>query len=301
MFYAIVVILSLQSSPKSSEECSVTIELSEINLAGQVAIVTGSGRGLGRVMAQTLAASGAAVAVVGRSASHLDETVKAIEKANGRAMAFVADVTDWLAVEQMAQQVEQQFGPVDILVNNAGVVGVPGPVWESDPDAWWDVMDVNVKGVFLCSQAVLPGMVRRRQGRIINVSSLAGAIPIAFGSAYCVSKAALLHFTNCLAAEVKEHDLAVFAMSPGTVRSDMTDYLISSDEGQKWMPWFADIFAEGRDLPPEAGANLVAFLASGAADALSGRFIQASDDVVDMVRRTDDIQRDDLHALRLRL
>ncbi len=273
----------------------------EVNLTGQVAIVTGGGRGLGRVIAHTLAEAGAAVAVVGRTPPHLDETVRAIEKANGRSMAFVADVTDRLAVERTAQQVEQQLGSVDVLVNNAGVTGIPGPIWETDPDVWWQVMDVNVKGAFLCSRAVLPGMVRRRRGRIINVGSVAGTIPLAFGSAYCVSKAALLHFTNCLAAEVKEHGLAVFAMSPGTVRSDMTDYLANSDEGKKWIPWFADIFTEGRDLPPVTGARLVAFLASGEANALSGRFIQASDDVEDMVRRADEIQRDDLHALRLRM
>jgi NAD(P)-dependent dehydrogenase (short-subunit alcohol dehydrogenase family) len=190
---------------------------------------------------------------------------------------------------------------VDVLVNNAGVSGVPGPIWETDPDIWWQVMDVNVKGSFLCSRAVLSGMVRRRRGRIINVASVAGAKPFAFASAYCASKAALLRFTDSLAIEVKEHGLAVFAMSPGTVRSDMTDYLVNSDEGQKWVPWFADIFAEGRDLPPETGAKLVAFLATGKADALSGRFIQASDDVEEMVRRADTIQNNDLHSLRLRV
>jgi NAD(P)-dependent dehydrogenase (short-subunit alcohol dehydrogenase family) len=158
----------------------MAFDIPKVDLTGQIAIVTGGGRGLGRVMAQELAAAGAAVAVVGRSQLHLDETVSELEKAGARALAVAADVTDRLAVERMVQQVEQQLGALDVLVNNAGISGTIGPVWKADPDAWWQVMEINVRGAFLCARAVLPGMIARKRGRIINVASGAAVRPIAY-------------------------------------------------------------------------------------------------------------------------
>jgi len=126
-----------------------------VDLRGQVAVVTGGGRGLGRAFAQALAAAGAAVAVLARSADELAETVAAVERAGGRAREFRADVTDAAVVRTAIAAVEQALGPVDLLVNNAGVAGPFGPFWETDPDTWWRAVDVNLRGQILCAHAVL--------------------------------------------------------------------------------------------------------------------------------------------------
>src|SRR5258708_33512645 len=142
-----------------------------VDLTGQIAIVTGGGRGLGRVMAQALAAAGAAVAVVARSKVELTEISHVIDQDGGRAIAVPVDVTDRDAVERMVQDVEGKLGPVDLLVNNAGVIGPIGPIWDIDPDDWWHAINVDLRGPFLCARAVLPSMIQRRRGRIINVAS----------------------------------------------------------------------------------------------------------------------------------
>ncbi len=272
----------------------------EVDLSGQVALVTGGGRGLGRAFAWTLAAAGAAVAVTARSQAELAETVKLVEDAGGQAIAFPADVTDHRAVEEMVAVVEEQLGPVDLLVNNAAVGTLSGPVWETDIDAWWGCLDVNLRGPFLCARAVLPGMVDRGRGRVINVASGAGLRAIPYFSAYVISKTALIRFTENLAVEAREHGICAFSVDPGTVRTAMSERLLVSDEGKKWLSWFQKIFDEGRDVPPDQAAHLVRFLASGKADALSGRLIQVSDDVTEMLRRAEEIQHNNLHTLRLR-
>ena len=152
----------------------------EIDLGGQVAIVTGGGRGIGSAIAQKLTKAGAAVAVVARSEDQLAETVTLIEGAGGRAIALPVDVTDQQAVERAVAETEQQLGPVDLLVNNAGVPGPPGPLWESDSGEWWWCIEVNLRGPFLCSRAVLPGMVARGRGRIITTASGFGLGPLSY-------------------------------------------------------------------------------------------------------------------------
>lgn len=271
----------------------------EIDVTGQVAIITGGGRGLGRAYAQALAGSGAAVAVVARSEDQLRETVQLIEGAGGHAIALPADVTDQHAIERVVAQVERQLGPVDLLVNNAGIIWPSDLVWEVNPDQWWRCMDVNLRGSFLCARAVLPGMIARHRGRIINVSSGAGLGPIPYGSAYVVSKTAVIRLTENLAAETREHGVSAFAIHPGTVRTPMTEAVLADPRTQDRLPWFLEFFEEGRDAPPEHAVNLILLLASGRADALSGCFISIHHDVAEMVQRADEIQRDELYTLRL--
>ena len=142
-----------------------------MDLSGQVMIVTGGGRGIGRVVAQALAHAGAAVAVIARSTDQLAETVNLIQEAGGRAVAFAGDVTDAGAVQQMVADVGDRLGPVDLLVNNAGVSGPVGPAWEVDAEEWWRCMDVNLRGPYLCARAVLPGMVAAISSAVVFSST----------------------------------------------------------------------------------------------------------------------------------
>jgi len=256
-------------------------------LTGQAAIVTGAGRGIGRAIARALARSGAKVALSARSRDQLDETLASIQREGGHAVAFAMDVTDQQAVERMVREAERQLGTIDLLVNNAGINGKEGPIWEGPAGDWWRVLEVNLRGPFLCARAVLPGMVARRRGRIINVASNAGVRPSAVYSAYSVSKAGLIRLTDCLVTTA--YGIGVFAISPGLVRTTMTQEL----------PIWKDVPDSGW-VPAERAGELCVFIATGKANALSGRYLHVLDDINGLVQRADEIGRNDLYALRLR-
>lgn len=268
-----------------------------LQLSGQVAAVTGGGRGIGRAIAATLSAAGAITAVLARSTSEINETARMIEQAGGRARPFVADVTDAPAVHKAFQEIERSLGPVTLLVNNAAIPGPIGPFWETDPEQWWRTLDVNLRGAILCSRSVLPGMISRCKGRIINIAS--SALPIAYFSSYATSKAALVRFTETLAGEVKPHGVSMFAVGPGTVRTSMAEHSLRSHDGQKWLPWFKRIFDQGLDVSAERPSRLVLELASGRADSLSGRFLSISDDLDSLLRNFKQIEERNLYSLRV--
>jgi NAD(P)-dependent dehydrogenase (short-subunit alcohol dehydrogenase family) len=258
-------------------------------LSGQVAIVTGGGRGIGRAIALALARAGAQVAVAARSPDQLTETVALIQEQGSQGIACPIDVTNPLAVETMVRTTIRQLGPPDLLVNSAGIAGQEGLLWEVEAEDWWRVLEVNVRGPFLCARAVLPHMLARHRGRIINLASNVGTRPVVDGSAYAVSKAALLRLTDCLAVMVNGHDIAIFAISPGLVHTGMTQGL----------RMFRDV-PESDWTPIERAGELCVYLASGEADRLSGRYLHVLDDVPALVRRADEIEQNDLYALRLR-
>jgi 3-oxoacyl-[acyl-carrier protein] reductase len=192
------------------------------SLNGQVAVVTGASRGIGREVARALAMAGAKVAVTARNADLLEETASIISKGGGESCVFVMDVTDSESVVQTFDAITSQYGAIDLLVNNAGVGAIGESPWDADVDKWWNVQEVNVKGVFMCSKAVLPDMIKRGQGRIINMGSLAGVNATPDASAYSVSKAALMRLTDSTAAATKDVGVAIFVISPGLVLTDMT-------------------------------------------------------------------------------
>jgi NAD(P)-dependent dehydrogenase (short-subunit alcohol dehydrogenase family) len=261
-------------------------------------MVTGGGRGVGRAVAHALAAAGAAVAVLGRSDRDVKETAAAIER-HGRSLAIAADVTHEDEVAAAVGEAERELGPIDLLVNNAGSCEALGPVWEVDPALWWRDVEVNLRGTFLCSRAVLPGMLRRRSGRIINFSTYGTIRPDPYRSAYASAKLAVLRFTDTLAAELAGRGVIVFAMTPGTVHTEMIDTLAAVAAERDWPVDWPDP-ATREFLPPERAGELVVFLASGRADALAGRFLHPLDDVADLVERANEIVEQDLYAIRLR-
>lgn len=252
-------------------------------LNGQVALVTGGGRGFGREIAKGLAVAGAVVAVTARSKEQLDETVAQIEAASGRAFAVTGDVTKRNDVAQVVSEVKKQFGPISILINNAGVAGPFGPIWYVDPDAWWNAQAIHVRGVFLFTQAVLPDMMETGEGHIINIASRGGMEVTPCLSAYGVGKATQIRLTEHIAAEGKEHGISAFAIEPGTVFTDMAKTTIADPEAQRWVPWMLDILKEiGEKENPAIGfarcVGMCVGLASGRYDALSGRYLIPEDD-----------------------
>lgn len=246
-------------------------------LEGQVAVVTGGSRGIGREVARALAMAGAKVAVTARNEAKLAETVAIIEEAGGICSAFVMDVSDYDSIMAGMAAIKEQYGKIDVLVNNAGIGAGGIPPWEVDVDEWWKVQEVNVKGVYICSQAVLPEMAERGSGCIINMGSLAGTRPDPFGLPYAVSKAALMRLTDSFAVAAKEYGVSVFVISPGLVRTDMTN-----------IPVFDDV-PDDQWTPIELSGILCVNLASGKMDKLSGCFIHCIDDLDDLLARADEI------------
>jgi NAD(P)-dependent dehydrogenase (short-subunit alcohol dehydrogenase family) len=255
-------------------------------LADDVAIVTGAGRGIGRAIAQSLAAEGAAVAALARSPAEVAETAALIGAAGGRALPLQADVRDVTAVRAAVAETVRQFGPVTLLVSNAGTPGPAGLDWEVDAEVWFECVDVIVRGAFLLSQAVVPGMIARGSGRIINVASLTGVRPRPPVTATSVAKTALMRFSEGLAVQLERRGVSVFAIHPGTVRTRLVE------------SYNLDIPAD-RFVSPERAGTLCARLASGRYDSLSGCFISIDDDLDDLVDRASDIKARELLTLRL--
>ena len=244
-----------------------------------VALVTGGGRGIGEGIARELADGGMKVAVAARSKDQVERVAAEIG-----GLAVVVDVSSRESVEEMVARVESELGQIHLLVANAGIHGPRGKTWEVEPNRWWQTHDVNVKGVFLCCRAVIPKMIERGSGRIVITASGAAYLPGSSGTAYSSSKAAVNRFGETLANELREYGIPVFPFSPGLVQSEMTK------DAPDDSPW----------TPPELAPQLVRVLASGRADALSGRYLHAEhDDIEDLIRRADELHRDDLNAIRL--
>jgi NAD(P)-dependent dehydrogenase (short-subunit alcohol dehydrogenase family) len=274
-------------------------------LEGQVAIITGGSRGIGLAIGKALAAEGVAVALVARSKEAVEEAAKTIRAGGSRAIGLSGDVTDQRAVASIVAETVQQLGPVDLLVNNAGSVTALGPVWEVDPDTWWGDVTTNLRGTFLCAHALLPSMIARHRGRIVNVVSSFGmhtspqSRPSPYASAYSSSKAAVIVFTENLAAMTRDHGVQVFGLRPGFVRTALLEEGARSPAGRQWLPEIQALLDSDRLVPPEHAARWTVFLASGDADKLSGRVFSVAHEMDTLVKRTDDIQREGRYMLRL--
>jgi NAD(P)-dependent dehydrogenase (short-subunit alcohol dehydrogenase family) len=239
------------------------------------ALVTGGGRGIGANIARELSGAGMEVWVTGRTADQVQETATEID-----GHGLVGDVA---SPEDVGRWV-QEANPVDLLVANAGT-GFRGVSWEIDPDDWWRVFEVNVLGVHLCCNAVIPGMLERGGGRIVITGSGASYLPGATDTGYTASKAAVCRYAETLANALRGR-IPVFVISPGLVRTAMTEGHFDDDA-----PW----------TPPECAPELVLKLASGRYDALAGRYLHAEHTDVDkMVARLDEVEERDVQAIRLR-
>ena len=202
---------------------------SNATLAGQVAVITGAGRGIGRAIALKLAELGAHTILCGRSREALEQTAAVIQNSGHTAstsavksLVIECDVTDLHSVESLAEQVERTFHRIDILVNNAGIAGAGGPLHQLPPDDWERVLNTNLRGVYYCIRSLAPLMIKTRNGHIINISSLAGKNALPNGAAYAASKWGLNGLSYSVAEELRAHNIRVSVICPGSVHTEFS-------------------------------------------------------------------------------
>ncbi|MCW2579686.1 MAG: Short-chain dehydrogenase/reductase [Blastococcus sp.] len=236
---------------------------------GQVALVTGASTGIGRHLVDGLAARGMAVAGVARNQERLSTAMAEVADAAGvRTLAVAADVTDPAAVDAAVARVADELGRVDLLVNNAGLIDAAEvPVWEADPDQWWEVVTSHVRGAQLMVRAVVPGMLARGHGRVVNLASGMSTSANRDYSAYSVAKTGLMRLTEALAVSLGGSGVHAFDVAPGVVDTPMTR---SMEMWRDFTDW----------TPPERVVELVAAIAAGDLDAWSGRFLHAGKDAL---------------------
>jgi len=199
-------------------------ETSEQQLTGQVAVITGAGRGIGAAIAQKLTSLGAVAVLCGRQRRPLESTAAAVARTGGRAEVVECDVRELRSVETAAARVDQRFGRVDILVNNAGVGGFGGPLHQMPPESWEQVLNTNLRGVYYCIRAFAPMMIRDQSGHIVNISSLAGKNPLPNGAAYAASKWGLNGLSYSVAEELRGYKIRVSVVCPGSVDTELSPH-----------------------------------------------------------------------------
>ncbi len=194
----------------------------QVGIASRVALVTGGGRGIGAAIAEKLAALGATVVITGRSESTLQGKAEQIRAAGGRCELFPCDLTQIASVQALAAYIEQSAGRLDILVNNAGVMAPVAPIQELEPSEWDRIFNTNLRGVFYSIRALAPLMIRGGGGDIVNISSLAGRATLPKRAAYAASKWGLNGLSFSVAEELREHNIRVTVISPGSTVSELS-------------------------------------------------------------------------------
>jgi NAD(P)-dependent dehydrogenase (short-subunit alcohol dehydrogenase family) len=260
-------------------------------LSGLSVLITGAGRGLGRLFADVLAEAGAQLVITGRDVESLRRAAEQLTARGTRVLSVPGDVTDPDAVPRAVARAVDAFGTVDVLVNNAGVPGPHGPTWEVDADEWWNAMRVNFEGTWRACRAVLPLMVSGRAGRIVNLVSTAGRHRWPHCSAYSVSKAAVIKLADNLAPELRGKGVAVFSFHPGLLPVGLTgDHLEREPSGDPWEDrvgeWLRTEYEAGRFTSIESAGRMLVRLCDGSADELSGRYLTPEDDLDAAIRES---------------
>lgn len=235
-------------------------------LDGKIAVVTGAARGIGKAIALRFSQEGAKLALVDTLADALEKTVEFIRDDNGEAIGFQADVTKRTDIDKFVSQTILQFGRIDILVNNAGVGGSKGCLDTTEKD-WDRMVDVNLKSVFLVCQRVIPEMIKKGGGKIINIASMYGVLGSPHAPAYCAAKAGNINLTRQLAVDFSSRNILVNSISPGLIATEMTQQkLKDSKEAQR----FINEIPVGRHGVPADIAGAAFFLASADSDFITG-------------------------------
>ena len=273
-----------------------------MKLDGQVAIITGAGRGIGRAIALAYAREGARLALAARSEPDLEEVVVSATELGAEAIAIRTDVTSQMGTERLARRTVERFGRVDVLVNNAGVSGPIGPVQDNDIAEWVDTINVNLTGTFLVCRAVVPVMLGQGGGRIINLSGAGVANAWSNMSAYCASKAAVVRMTEVMAQELEDKGVTVNALGPGSVHTDMWERMTeqAAEAGADFIHQLGQRVLSGGGASIDDCAELAVWLASEESAGLTGRIISATaDDFRGMGPQIPHIMEGDAYTLRV--
>ncbi len=241
------------------------------DLSGQVAVVTGAGQGIGEAIAARLAKAGAEVAVADLRIDAAGKVAASIQSQGGKAFGAQVDVSNRASVEAMFQQVTGKAGRIDVLVNNAGIAGRAAPIWEQTDEDWQKVVDVNLKGVFVCCRAVLPGMRQRGYGRIVNISSVAGKEGNPNMVPYSATKAGVIALTKSVAKEVATENICVNAVTPTVIRTPILNQLTEEQIG-----YMTSRIPRGRTGTVEEVAAVVHFLCSPDCSFVTGQTYDVS-------------------------
>lgn len=228
--------------------------MNNIDLNGQVAVITGGAQGLGFAMAQRILASGARVSLWDRDAALLDKAVAAL---GAGASSKVVDITDLAGLMKVHAEVEGEVGPVSILVNSAGIAGNNAPLEDYDPDEWRRVVEINLNGTFYVNKVVIPSMKARNYGRIVNISSVAGKEGNPNLSAYSAAKAGVIGLTKSLGKELAKYDIAVNCITPATAKTRILETLT-----EEFINYMLVRIPRGRFLEVDEAAAMVAWLVS---------------------------------------
>ena len=252
-----------------------------IDLSGQVAVITGAGRGIGKELALAFARCGSTVVLAARNTDQITTVAGEINNAGGKAVSVETDVTDSDAVRKMIDIAMEQTGRIDILINNAGTSYVANLVM-SDDEKWREVIDVNLMGVYFCTKAVLRHMVLAKTGRIVNISSVAGLVGAAYNSAYAASKAAVIGFTKSIALEVAKVGITANAICPWHLDTELAQYTMGArgkmfgKSAEEYLQQLASESPQERLITPEEIAGLALFLVSPQAKGITGQAINVS-------------------------
>ena len=267
-------------------------------LDGRVALITGGGRGIGRAIALAYAAEGARLSLSARTASELEETARLVRKQSGSdVITVVADVSSREQVNAAAALTLERYGVIDVLVNNAGNIGPVGRVWDNDPEDWAHTIAVHLMGVFYGCHAVLPAMLERGQGRIVNMSGVGGPNM----SAYDAAKTSIVNLTENLALELADTPITVNAISPGSIHTRMweetRDLALAIGDTATYERGVQVTSGQGASI--ERAAELAVFLGSDDCGRLSGRLIRAfADKFEEFGSQADEIMASDAYLLR---
>ncbi|MCY3692412.1 MAG: SDR family NAD(P)-dependent oxidoreductase [Chloroflexota bacterium] len=272
-----------------------------MKLDGQVAVITGAGRGIGRAIALAYAREGAKLALAARSEPELQEAVAAASELGAEAIAVPTDVTSQEDTERLAHRAVERFGRIDVLVNNAGMSGPVGPLQGNDVADWVSTISVNLTGTFLVCRAVIPTMLVQSGGKIINLSGAGATNAWSNMSAYCSSKAAVVRLTEVLAQELDGKGITVNALGPGSVHTSMWDRMTeqAADAGANFIHQLGLRVTSGGGASIDECAELAVWLASDESGALTGRLISAAtDDFRRLAPRIEEIMSGDAYTLR---